>query len=78
LISIATIVAGITAVATNIPAFVALGVDVADVIDKGKALVSSDTASTPEERAAALAEIEGLQGQLAAGLAVLEQQAPNS
>lgn len=78
MITLTSIMALLTTAIANAPAFEALGGDIADMISKGKALVSSDTASTPEERATALAEIDDLESQFAAGLAVLQQQAPNS
>ena len=78
MIAVSSILAILSAVATNAPAFVALGGDILDMFDKGKALVSSDTASTPEERAEALSTIEGLQAQFTARLSELEQTAPHS
>lgn len=78
MITIASIMSILGTVATNIPAFVALGADVEDMFAKGTALVTSDTASTADERAAVLVEIEDLQSQFAAGLATLAQQAPDS
>lgn len=78
MIAIETIVAGLAAVTNNLPAMFALGVDVYDVFEKGKDLVTSHVASTADERAAALAEIAGLQAQRDAALTALGQQAPNS
>lgn len=75
---IAIVLAALSALVTNAPAFIALGADVVDLFDKGKALISSDTASTPAERAAALSEIEGLEAQRDARLEELRVQAPNS
>jgi hypothetical protein len=75
---IAAVLSILTMAVTNAPAFLALGVDVADMFTKGTALVSSDVASTPEERAAALATIEGLQAQFDARMVELKQTAPNS
>lgn len=76
--TIASIVSALGYVVANYQTFVDLGVDVVDVFSKGKALVTSDTASTPEERAAAMVEIEGLEAQRDARLEELRVQAPNS
>lgn len=75
---ISIVLAALTAVTTNLPAFMALGADVVGMFDKGKALIASDTASTPDVQAAALAEIATLEAQRDARLEELRQQAPNS
>lgn len=76
--TLATILAALTAVTTNAPAFIGLGVDIVALFEKGKALITSDTASTAAERAVALAEIETLEAQRDARLEELRQQAPAS
>lgn len=78
MMTIASIVSILSMVASNASAFEALGVDLADIFAKGKALVSTDTASTPAERADALVAIEALQDERDAALAVLAQKAPGS
>ena len=78
MLAIGSIVEALQALVTYGPALAAMGADVVDLFDKGKALVSSDTASTPEERAAAMAEIAGLEAQRDARLEELRTQAPNS
>ncbi len=74
---IATIVSALGYVVANYQTFIDLGADVVDMFDKGKALVTSDEASTPEERDAALAEIADLEARRDARLEELRQQAPN-
>ena len=57
---------------------VGIGVDIVDAFNKGKALITSDTASSPTERETALAEIADLEVQRDAALEELRRQAPNS
>lgn len=76
--TLATIVSALGMLATNAPSFIALGVDVVDAFDKGKALISSDTASTPEERATALAAVAASETTRDAALAALKLAAPDS
>jgi|JI9StandDraft_2_1071091.scaffolds.fasta_scaffold1704231_1 hypothetical protein len=76
--TIGTIVSTLGTLALNAPSFIALGVDLVDAFNKGKALIESDTASTPEERAAAMAEISALESQRDSALEALRLQAPNS
>lgn len=78
MLSITTIVSALGVLVANAPAFMALGVDIVDVFQKGKAMVASDTASTPTERAAAMMEIEALEDQRDAALEALRRAAPNS
>lgn len=76
--TLSTIVSALGLLAANASTFTALGADVVGLFEKGKSLVGSDTASTPEERAAALAEIADLESQRDAALEALRQQVPNS
>jgi hypothetical protein len=76
--TVGTIVSTLGTLVLNAPSFIALGVDLVDAFDKGKALISSDTASTAEERAAALAEIASMEVQRDEALEALRLQAPNS
>lgn len=76
--TLASVVSALGYAVANYQTFAALGADFVDMFDKGKAIVTSHTASTPEERAAALAEIAGLEAQRDARLEELRQQAPNS
>lgn len=76
--TLSSIVSTLALIAANMPAFIALGADVIGLFEKGKELISSDTASTPEERASALSEIADLESQRDAALEALRQQAPNS
>ena len=76
--TVGTIVSALGTLAVNAPSFIALGVDLVDAFEKGKVLITSDTTSTPEERAAALAEIASMEGQRDAALEALRLQAPNS
>lgn len=71
--TLATIVSSLGMLATNAPAFVALGVDLVDAFDKGKTLIASHTASTPEERVAAWNKISDLELQRDARLEELRQ-----
>ena len=75
---ITTVLSVLGFVSANLPMFIALGTDVVDMFDKGTALVSSDTTSTPAERDAAVAEIAGMRAQFADRLEELRQQAPSS
>lgn len=78
MLSLAGILAAVGALVAQAPAFVALGIDIVDAFGKAKALIAGDTASTPEERAAAMTEIEALEAQRDARLEELRLQAPNS
>jgi hypothetical protein len=76
--TLGSIVSALGALVAQAPSFIALGVDLVDAFDKGKALISSNTASTPAERAAALAEVADLEVQRDVALEELRKAAPNS
>lgn len=78
MLTLSSIVSALGLLVTHAPSFLALGIDFADVFSKGKALVTSHTASTPAEREAALAEIADLEAQRDARLEELRVQAPDS
>lgn len=76
--TLAAILAALAAAVTHADAFMALGVSFVDLFDKSKALVTSHTASTPDERAAAMLVIEDLEAKRDARLDELGRLAPNS
>lgn len=76
--TIGSVVSVLGMVASNIPAFIALGSDVIDMFDRGEALVSSDTTLTGDERKALLDSIADLRNQIDARIAELKLQAPDS
>lgn len=78
MITLASVISLITTLVANADTFVALGGDFEDMFSKGDALINSDTASTPEERAAANATMADLRRQRDARLEELRQQAPKS
>lgn len=72
------VLSGLNLIMTNLPAFQALGLDLAEVFDRSKAIVTGDTTSTPAEREAALAEIATMESQRDARLEELRVLAPDS
>ena len=72
------VMSGLNLIMTNLPAFEALGLDLVEVFDRSKAIVTGDTTSTPAEREAALSEIASMEVQRDARLAELGRIAPNS
>ena len=72
------VLSGLKLIMTNLPAFTALGIDLVEVFDRSKAIVTGDTTSTPAEREAALAEIVSMEAQRDARLEELRLLAPNS
>lgn len=75
---ISTILATLSFAVTNKDMLEQLGVNVVDMFTKGRNLVSNDTTTTPEERAAAQAKIDGLEAQINARVDELVRLAPNS
>jgi hypothetical protein len=78
MLTIGSIVSGLGYVVANLETFKALGADIVGMFTAGKALIASDTASTAEERASALSEIEALEAQRDTRLEALKRLAPDS